>query len=122
MSGNTYGPTYAVTSRSCGSASPAGVSPLGISSAIDPNLLGPGCFQLFVADAQRLGKHPDLGDRGHEVRVAAPAGQHVHVQMRGHARAGGAPDVDTNVHAVGRVRGAYRAQSTHLRAGQRDER
>ena len=84
MSGKTYGPTYAVTSRSSGSASPDSAAERIVRHG-PATLPGPGRPQLVVAGAQVLGQHPDLGDRGHEVRVAAPAREHVHVQV-GRAR------------------------------------
>ena len=42
-------------------------------------------------------------------------GQHVHVQVAGHAGARGPADVDADVDAVGRVRGPDRAQRARLR-------
>src|SRR5256714_1178770 len=117
MSGKTYGPTYAVASRSSGSASPGGSSG---SSGTATNLPGPGREQLVVAGAQALRQHPGLGDRGHEVRVAGPPGQHVHMQVPGHTRPGRPPEVGTDVGAVRRVRGLDRLQRAHLRPCQRD--
>ena len=61
--------------------------------------------------AEALGQHPGLGDRGHEVGVAVPAGQHVHVQVAGHAGARGPPDVGADVDAVGPVRALERRAS-----------
>src|SRR5689334_15330813 len=114
MSGKVYGPTYAVTSRSSGRRSPS------CSSVTRRTLPGPRRFQLVVAGAQTLGQDAGLADGGHEIRVAEPSGQHVHVQMVGHARTGRAADVGTDVHAVGVVRGPYGAQGAQLCPRDRD--
>src|SRR5258708_39592297 len=65
--GNRYGPTYAVTSRSAGSASRGG-------SVTPTTLRGPRRLHPIERPRERLGEHPDLGDAGHEVRVTGPAG------------------------------------------------
>src|SRR5690349_8629952 len=111
MSGNTYGPTYAVTSSSSGRSSPSGS--VG-SSLTRVKLSVPDRFQLLVAGTQIFGHHPDLGDAGHEVRVAAPPGQHVHVEMVRDARTGGAADVDPEIEAIGAVGGPDRPQRADL--------
>src|SRR5258707_6312909 len=89
MSGNTYGPTYAVTSRSSGSWSPPGSSRALESSVTARTLPRPHRFQLVVAGAQALREHPDLGYGGHGVRVAAPPRQHVDMKMPWDPRAPG---------------------------------
>src|SRR5207237_8239149 len=59
--------------------------------------------QPIGADGEFLGQHARLADDGHEVRVAAPARDDVHVHMIQDARARGLPKVDPHVHSVRRV-------------------
>ena len=55
------------------------------------------------SSCQGLGQHPGLGHAGHEVGVAVPPRQHVHVHVARDPRTGGPPDVDTHVDPFGRV-------------------
>src|SRR5437899_10296884 len=115
MSGKTYGPTYAVTSSSSGSSSrPGSSSPSassgGTASSVTRRTLpGPHRLQLVVAGAQTLRQHTGFAHRGHEVGVAQPARQYMHVQMPWNARARGLTQVGAEVHAVGLIRGPDRA-------------
>src|SRR5688572_12040176 len=103
MSGKVYIPTYWVTSRSAGSSSPCSSSSPGASA-----IGGPGLPDLLVGGGQGFGQHAGLGQGGHEVGVAVPAGHAVHVEVAGNAGAGAAPQVGTHVQAVGRVAGFQR--------------
>src|SRR5260221_8637768 len=102
MSGNVYGPTYAVTSSSSGSASPwsASVTAAEGRPGISDRPVGP---QLLPGLRQRLRQHPRLGDRRHEVGVAVPTWERVDVEVSGYAGAGRTPDVGTDVYAIGPV-------------------
>ena len=62
---------------------------------------GPHLLEALVGRRQRLGQHPCLGHRRHEVGVAVPSGQAVHVEVAGHAGAGGPAQVGADVEAVG---------------------
>src|SRR3954453_12356992 len=124
MSGKTYGPTYAVTSRSSGSASPFGASPTGTPSrawSFTPRTLpGPHRFQLVVAGAPALGKHAGLAHRRHEVRVTGPAREYVNVEVSGDPGTCGAPEIGADVHAFRLIRGADGAQCSDLRSSDGD--
>src|SRR5262245_49288205 len=100
VDGKRYGPTYAVTSRSSGRTSGAcsGGTPLSLTSG---TLRGPCGAQLVVARAQALREYAGFGHRGHEVGVAAPPRQGVHVHVARDSRAGGTSDVHAHVHPLG---------------------
>ena len=77
------------------------------------------CAVCRSSSLQGLGQHPGLGDRRHEVGVARPAGQRVHVEVIRDPGAGGRPEVRAEVDAVGLVRRADRAHRAPLREGER---
>jgi len=60
-------------------------------------------LETGVDVGQRFGQDPGLGDDGHEVGVALPAGHDVNVQVRLHARPRGLADVDAHIEAVGMI-------------------
>ena len=65
----------------------------------------PAGSQLAPARCQGLGQDPGVGHGGHEVGVAVPPGQDVHVEVAGNAGAGGPAQVGADVEAVGPVGG-----------------
>src|SRR5437868_12121043 len=116
MSGNVYWPTYPLTSSSSGSSSrcsppsltgrrlrrlPVSWHALYIGSLADARSRGPGFLELFEGGVEGLGHHAGFGDRRHEVGVAAPAGQDVHVEVAGDSGARDAAEVGAHVEAVG---------------------
>src|SRR4029079_1748716 len=54
-------------------------------------------------------QHTHIADRGHEVGVARPSWDDMHVEMVGHAGAGGLADVDPYVEALRRIDVGQRA-------------
>ena len=56
----------------------------------------PGLFQRFW-------QHAAFGHRGHEIGVADPAREDVHVAVAGDSGSGGAAEVHTKIDSVGRV-------------------
>src|SRR4051812_46917325 len=123
LSGNTVGPTKLVTSRSSGRVSPSCGASGSISSLTARTLPsrrsptrtarpgvhvvcenasggGPRGAELLVRVPEALGEHARLGHGGHEVRVAVPARQHVHVHVARHAGPRGTPDVGADVDAL----------------------
>src|SRR5437867_12946268 len=67
------------------------------SSEGDKALTRPDSLELVVAGTQALGQDPRLGDRRHEVRIGAPAREHVHVQMTRDAGTRRVAEVGTEV-------------------------
>ena len=57
-------------------------------------------FELLVAGFQGLGDDADLADDLHEIGVAVPPGDDVHVQVAGQACAGTTAQVDADVEAL----------------------
>src|SRR3954469_18654337 len=57
--------------------------------------------QFVVELRHRLRDDADVGDDGHEVGVAVPAGDDVLVEVAGNACAGAAAQVDADVEALG---------------------
>jgi hypothetical protein len=53
--------------------------------------------QLLPRDRQVLGQNPRLPDHRHEIRVARPARQHVHVDVIRDSRAGAAPQIHPQI-------------------------
>ena len=72
-----------------------------------PSATRRGTFSQLVRRSS--GRTRGLGHGRHEVRVARPPRQHVHVHVPGDAGAGRAPEVQADVDAVGRVGGLERA-------------
>ena len=68
----------------------------------------PGRADLRPRHVQRLGQHPGLRDRRHEVGVGQPPRQAVDVQVVRHAGARAAAQVRPHVHAIGVVRALQR--------------
>src|ERR1041385_4906417 len=104
LSGNWYGPTNALTSRSVGSSSRTSESGARSSATVVnrrsrwPRVANPRC-----GDAQGLGQRARIGHRGHEVGVTGPARNDVDVQVFAHAAAGRTPEVEPDVHPFGPV-------------------
>ncbi len=67
--------------------------------------LGESFFEEVEGDVGGLGDDADVGEDGHEVDVAVPAGDDVGVDMAGDSGAGDFTDVDADVEALG-VHGA----------------
>lgn len=65
-------------------------------------------FQFLVSRSQVFGNRARLPDGGHEIYVADPARQNVHVEVFGDARAGGFAEVHSEVDGVWLVNVANR--------------
>ena len=60
-------------------------------------------FQLLKGVLQGFWDRPCLPDGGHKIRVAVPAGKHVHMKMSRDAGTGGSSKVHPEIDAVGEV-------------------
>ena len=66
----------------------------------------PGVAKAFPCGVEGFGQDARVGGDGHEVGVADPAGQGVHVDVCGDARSSGLTEIDAEVQAGGVVDGA----------------
>src|SRR6266545_4798607 len=105
LSGKSWGRTWSTALRSSGrestcSAASEGCSPRpcsGLRSLMLPSGYGPALADALRRLLQRLGQRARVGDGGHEVAVADPAGKHVHVEVLADAPSGRSAEVDADV-------------------------
>ena len=59
--------------------------------------------QSLVSSSEFLRKDAGFTHHRNKVRIADPAGKHMHVQMMFHAGAGGAADIKSHIESVGMI-------------------